>query len=172
MYTLTNTSPLIIPFNTILSPIIAPSVTTYCTKLAFMFYLHIYCSTTWVAGVFYQTQHHSAPYFSVCTVHTCRLYRPPVNYVIQPGVFYQTQRGATTCEMRHYIIGLTRLHAHHHHHLHRDTTLSLSKLFIILWVFINYTNEMRHYIIGVTPSHTHHHLHQHLLSTIPILFAN
>ena len=118
----------------------------YCVACSHLHILHTPPPVNRVEGVFYQTQlvhtctmhiqhHHyhewrvyfTKPNFARYFIaHTCAHTPPPVNRM--EGVFYQTQRGETTCEMRHYIIGLTRSHAyHHHHHLHLDTTQSSSK---------------------------------------------
>ena len=58
------------------------------------------------------------------TIHwaTCRPYQA-TSEQCESGVFYETQLGETSCEMRHYIIGLTRSHDYHHlrHHHHYKT---------------------------------------------------
>ena len=113
--TLTNTPTLLKPYKTLLSLILAPSTTAFCTMLCCTLYLHILhhhheCLVSFTKPNTIQ-QHHTLLY-SVTHLQTVH----PVNNVIQPGVFYQTQRSETTCEMRHYIIAVTRSHADHHLH--------------------------------------------------------
>ena len=107
-FTIHHASPLLvlIQFNSILSKQIkAPSVTPFCT-------------TPWSVHAHMHNVH--------CTLHNVHQ-----STMWAPGVFYQTQRGETTCEMRHYIIGVTRSHADHH--LHLDTTPSSLKSFTTLF---------------------------------------
>ena len=71
-----------------------------------------------------QSYHTILNYDSFHTIHwtTCRLYQS-TSEQCESGVFYETQLGETSCEMRHYIIGLTRSHDYHHlrHHHHYKT---------------------------------------------------
>ena len=71
-----------------------------------------------------QSYHTILNYDSFHTIHwtTCRLYQA-TSEQCESGVFYETQLGETSCEMRHYIIGLTRSHDYHHlrQHHHYQT---------------------------------------------------
>ena len=101
--------------------------TTMLLHLAFSTFLHICFAISDFQRKFkHPLSHPSAPHLELYSGHA-HLYNIHQSTMWAPGVFYQSQRGETTCEMRHYIIGVTRSHADHH--LRLDTTPSSLKSF-------------------------------------------